>query len=124
MTLQDRLARARADKKMSMARVAKALDLSAWQAVQQWEKGRAKPSRDNLDRLAALYGKPIEYFLHGTLPARAKPALIGPSPIAMRVASAFDGLTKANQALILQMLDALHAEPVETTPGALEPHKP
>jgi transcriptional regulator with XRE-family HTH domain len=115
MTLQDRLAAARASKKLSMAAVAKHCGLSSWQSVQQWEKGRSKPGRDTLDQLAALYGKPIEYFLHGTLPARAKPALIGPSPAAMRVAMAFDSLPPRTQSVIMQMIDVLSAEPALAT---------
>jgi transcriptional regulator with XRE-family HTH domain len=104
MTLEDRLAAARAAKKLSMAAVAKLCGLKSWQAVQQWEKGRAKPSRDNLDKLAEIYGKPIEFFLHGTLPARAKPPLLGPSPIAIQLGLAFDTLRPPAQQLILQMM--------------------
>jgi transcriptional regulator with XRE-family HTH domain len=87
-----------------MAAVAKLCGLKSWQAVQQWEKGRAKPSRDNLDKLAEIYGKPIEYFLHGTLPARAKPPLLGPSPTAIQLGLAFDTLRPQAQQVILAMM--------------------
>jgi transcriptional regulator with XRE-family HTH domain len=113
MSLKARLAAARADKKLSMAAVAKLCDLKSWQAVQQWEKGRAKPNRDNLDKLAEIYGKPIEYFLHGTLPARAKPALLGPSPVAMRLGMCFDALPPAAQQVILQMVIQLDPKAAE-----------
>ena len=117
MTLEERLASARAGKKLSMAAVAKLCGLKSWQAVQQWEKGRAKPSRDNLDKLAELYGKPIEYFLHGTLPARAKPPLLGPSALAIQLGLAFDMLRPAAQQVILQMMVQLEPKAAELLGG-------
>lgn len=104
-----------------MQKVATALDLKSWQAVQQWEHSRAAPSRENLGKLANLYGVSMEYLLHGSA-VRTPPLLsIGPSRDAMRVASAYDSLPPTRQRLVLDLLDNFDALlPADTAPAPLK----
>lgn len=121
MDMASRLRACRAQKKLSMAAVAKALELKAWQAVQQWEAGRAKPSRVNLDKLAELYGVPMEYLLHGKALPRSQPAKLGPSTLATSVATQFDALSDAGKLKVLDLLAALSHEEQDTEPTPLLP---
>ena len=47
---------------LSQSQAARLLGLSD-KAVSKWENGRAKPSTENLRKLAALYGVPVEELL-------------------------------------------------------------
>ena len=56
-----RLQEARSNTSLTQEDVADKLTVST-QTVRNWEAGRTEPSRSDKERLASLYGKPVEWF--------------------------------------------------------------
>jgi transcriptional regulator with XRE-family HTH domain len=63
-----RLQEARSGISLTQEAVAEKLGVSS-QTVRNWEAGRTEPSRFDKERLAALYGKPVEWFFGEEQPA-------------------------------------------------------
>lgn len=73
MNIHRRIKERREKLGLSMQAVADAAGVSAWQTVQQWEKGEGEggtaPKRERLKRVAAVLETTPEYLLFGTSPA-------------------------------------------------------
>ncbi len=63
-----RLREARSGISLTQEAVAEKLGVSS-QTARNWEAGRTEPSRFDKERLAALYGKPMEWFFGQDEPA-------------------------------------------------------
>lgn len=50
------------ENRMTKVELAKRMKLGGSSIITHWVKGRNPPSWENLDRLAAVFGKPAEYF--------------------------------------------------------------
>ncbi|QYU69303.1 helix-turn-helix domain-containing protein [Leptolyngbya sp. 15MV] len=72
--LHTQLLRLRQARRMSLADVADALELSK-PTVWAWEKGRARPAEHRLPAIAALYGVELDELL-GAAPSAAVDALV------------------------------------------------
>lgn len=67
MELHERLTALRKKKGLSQLALAEALDVSR-QAISKWESGRSAPSTENLLRLSAIYGVPVDVLVNCALP--------------------------------------------------------
>ena len=76
MELHERLAALRKKKGLSQLVLAEALDVSR-QAVSKWESGRSAPSTENLLRLSAIYGVPVDVLVNCALPLPELAAAVG-----------------------------------------------
>lgn len=83
---------------MSMAALAKAAGVSAWQTVQQWEKGGTAPNRNHIEKVAAALEVTAAWLMHGDIQAGANPPESkGLSREALDIAARFDRLDEASQ---------------------------
>lgn len=64
MTIGERIAKCRKDKKLSQEYIAEILDVSR-QAVSKWENDQSEPDTGNLIQLARLFGVSVEYLANG-----------------------------------------------------------
>jgi transcriptional regulator with XRE-family HTH domain len=80
-----RLAAARADKQMTQTEVGVMFGLGK-AAVSSWEKGRNSPTAEQLARLSAEYGSPVEWLLLSRRPDLA----VLMTPKARRIAELYD----------------------------------
>lgn len=58
MSIGDRIARARKDKRLSQAELGEAVNVGQT-TVSSWERGRTEPTRDDVARIAAALGIPV-----------------------------------------------------------------
>jgi SOS-response transcriptional repressor LexA len=65
MTIHARLKQRREELGLTMEAVAEALNVRAWQTVQQWENGTTAPQRKRLPDVAKLYATTVEWLLTG-----------------------------------------------------------
>lgn len=72
MVLADKLRYLRKQTGLSQLDLSEKLQVSR-QAVSGWEAGMSKPSTENLKRLGALYGVPLEYLLNDNAPEPVAP---------------------------------------------------
>jgi DNA-binding XRE family transcriptional regulator len=64
-TIHARIKRLREEKGESQGELGSVVGV-AWQSVQQWENGRASPSRDKIPVLAKHFGISVEEIVYGT----------------------------------------------------------
>lgn len=73
MNFGEKLSLLRKQHGMTQLELAEKLNLSR-QAVSRWERGTAEPSTENLVRIAALFGVPVDALVNGGAPLPAEPA--------------------------------------------------
>lgn len=92
--------------KMSQKYVALSVDVSA-PMVSQWESGIKQPSKENIIKLANLFGVTTDYLL-GHQPAETIPAY---TPEERQLLSVFRQLNTTGKNLLLASADSFLAQP-------------
>ena len=64
MTIGERIAKCRKEKKLSQEYIAESLEVSR-QAVSKWENDQSEPDTNNLIKLARLFNVSVEYLANG-----------------------------------------------------------
>lgn len=73
MNFGEKLSLLRKQHNMTQLELAEKLNLSR-QAISRWERGTSEPSTENLVRIAALFGVPVDALVNGDAPLQAEPA--------------------------------------------------
>lgn len=73
MNFGEKLSLLRKQHGMTQLELAEKLNLSR-QAVSRWERGTAEPSTENLVRIAALFGVPVDALVNDGAPLQTEPA--------------------------------------------------